>query len=486
MKSLAVLLVPLLCSAASAPTLIESTVDMARGAPGEFAADAMIRIASLDQVEKFRKLTLLEEAFRRAAEAQEPYRRRASITGGPAAAFFNRAYDQNLDALTLRLRVVEAMLPLDKTKAHDLFVQIPAIRLPKLKCSESLVYDVSRFYQVLGRIANEAFTPKQIEKGEPQRLLLQHAAAIASPVQVIPMARTIVQAKVKDADFQALVAAYAGALGHISGDDRSFTFAHSTGPAILELVDALKSRKMSPLPLLENYRLFLVANLTAPRCADDDLMQKVSQSFGMADGTPTVVTNAVGYFNQALRMPPLQIIEDAEVAPTQGEGVAEGLHSCEDTECQAVAQQYRNLVFEPAGLVYSAADKKGNEWQSRLQDLLNTMAAWKEDPAVPPSQYFRDKSGIYTNLLAIVPTTENQESVVRTTMDFIEQSRLQTESRIQWFLPANALLGRMGLDRNGLGKLIADFRQSHDLLVALYAQLETVAPRGPESVMPLL
>jgi hypothetical protein len=198
-----------------------------------------------------------------------------------------------------------------------------------------------------------------------------------------------------------------------------------------------------------------------------------------------VVTDAVGYFNQVLRMPPLQLIEEAEVPPTQGEGSAEGLHSCEDAECQAVAQQSRNLVFEPGGLVYSMADKKGSEWQSKLQDLLNTMAAWKPGSGAQATEYFRDKCAIYNNLLGIVPP-EIQEKVIRTTLEFVEQSRFQVESRMQWLLPANALLGRIGLDRVSLGKLLAEIRGSRDPVLALYAQLETIAPRGPQVVMPLL
>jgi hypothetical protein len=487
MRNLAVLIVPLLCSAAGAPTAIESAIDMARAAPGEFAADAMIRIAALDQVEKGRKLSLLEEAFRRAAESQEPYRRRAGITKvAGSAGFLNRAFDQDLDTLTLRLRVVEAMLPLDKAKARDLFLQIPPVQLPKLKCSDFLVYDVSRFYEVLGRMAREGFTAKQIEEGEPLHLLLQHAAAISSPAQVIPMARTITQAKFKDDDFQTLVAAYAGALGRISGDDRSFTYAHSTGPAILALVDELKSRKMSPLPLLENYRLYLVANLTAARCADADLMLNVPQSFALANGAPTVITDAAGYFNQALRIPPLQLIEDAEIVPAKVEGAAEGLRSCEDADCQAVARQYRSLVFQPGGAAFSVAERKETEWQARLQDFLSAMTAWKESSAAAPAPYFRNKCGIYSELMGLVPTPENREKVIRALLDFVERSTFQAESRVQWFLPVNALLGRAGLDPLELGKLLPEFRQSADPIIALYAHLETIAPRGPERIMPLL
>src|SRR5689334_10210479 len=123
MKLLAVLVAPLVCAAAGLPSPIESAIDMARGAPGEFAADGLIRIAALEQVDKSQKAALLEQAFQRAGEAQEPYKRRASITKvAGSAGFYNRAYDQDLDALSLRLRAVEALLPLDGRKARELFL----------------------------------------------------------------------------------------------------------------------------------------------------------------------------------------------------------------------------------------------------------------------------------------------------------------------------------------------------------------------------
>src|SRR5579872_275370 len=350
MKKLAVLVVPLWCAAAGAPPAIDSLVDMARAVPGEFAADAMIRIAAIDSLEKARRVRLLEEAFQRAAESQEPYRRRAGITKVVGSSgFLNRAFDQDLDALTLRLRVVEALLPLDKDKARDLFQQIPPIQLSKLTCAQFLVYDVARFYQVLGRVAREGFTPKQVEKREPFRLLLQHAGAVASPAQVIPAAQMIAKSGLPDADFQAVAAAYAGALGRIGGDDRSFTYAHSTGPAILALVDELKARKISPLPLLEGYRLYLVSNLSAPRCGDDDLMLSFGQSFGLADGGPLVIANDIEYFNKALRLPPLQLIGESEATPSKVEGAAEGLRTCEDTDCQSIARKFRDLILRPNG-----------------------------------------------------------------------------------------------------------------------------------------
>ena len=57
---------------------------------------------------------------------------------------------------------------------------------------------------------------------------------------------------------------------------------------------------------------------------------------------------------------------------------------------------------------------------------------------------------------------------------------------MEWFLPVNALMGRVGLDPAGLGKFAGELRQSSDPVIALYASLEAVAPRPPDRILALL
>jgi hypothetical protein len=489
MKTYAAILVPLLCAGAGAPSEIDGLIDGARGAPAEFAADAMIRIAALDKVPKAQKIELLGAAFQRASGAQQPYKRRASIvradsTGG----FFNRVYAQDLDALSLELRAIEGMLPLDGRKARDLFLQIPPLRIPPLKCDDFMVYDVDRFYGVLGSVARETFTAKQVQEREPFRLLEQYAGAITSPVQVGPVARLLAAASVKDEDFQSLATFFAGALRKISGDDRSFTYAAAVGAQVLALVEECKRRKSSPLPLVEGYRLYLVNHFSASRCADDDLMQNTGASFGMATGQAVDAQSvgAVVFFNQKLQMAPLQPIQEQEATPSRLEGAATGLRSCEEAECRAIVQQYRALIFNSSGSPYAAAEKDRPEWRNRLQDFLGAMVAWKESASATAAAHFRDKCGIYSELSSVVAPGPERERVLRALLDYVKQNRFQAENRMEWFLPVNTLIGRASLDPLGLGRLMDELRRVNDPVIALYANLEAAAPRGAARILPLL
>src|SRR5262245_37624924 len=111
MKTAAILLTSILCAAAASPE-IEAVIEAARAAPGEFGADALIRVAALEPVERDRRIALFTQAFERAAEAQQPFPRIAALVRnvGPVG-FVNKAYQQELDVLSLRLRAVEGLLP---------------------------------------------------------------------------------------------------------------------------------------------------------------------------------------------------------------------------------------------------------------------------------------------------------------------------------------------------------------------------------------
>ncbi|MGA2270426.1 MAG: hypothetical protein ABSH44_18280 [Bryobacteraceae bacterium] len=492
MKTLAWILLPLLCAAADAPVGIDALLDAARAAPPEFAADATIRIAALDKLEKPRRIELLEQAFRRASGAQQPYKRHAAFARpGSPSGFLNHAYGQDLDAMSLRLRAIETLLPLDGKKARELFLQAPPPRTPRLKCDDFLVYDAGRFYDVLGSIARQSFTAREVQGGEPFRLLRRFAGDLASPVQVAAVARMLAAANVKDADFQALVNSFAEALGKISGDDRSFAYSMPAGKQILALVEECKRRHASPLPLLEAYRLYLVNHLSAGRCADDDSMLGNAASFGFFAGQAIdqQAQDAVALFNESLRMAPLQPIQEQEATPSRLEGVAAGLRSCEDAECHAIAEQYRELVFGPDGSAYPPDQKYTPAWRGRLRNLLSALAGWQESaPGAHPSnaEHFRMKSTAYGDLLNLVSNSPDRELVFRAMLDCMKHNRFQEENRMEWFLPVNSLIGRAAMDPLGMERLADLLRKVDDPIIALYANLETVAPRAPERILPLL
>jgi hypothetical protein len=485
-----ILFLPLVCAAAGRPAEIESLADSARAAPAEFAADAMIRIAGIEKLEKGWRVELLEEAFRRATAAKEPYRRRAAFsTLEGLSGFWNRVYAQRLDGLSLQLRAIDALLPLNAAKARDLFLQIAPLSLPRLSCEDALVYDVSHFYHTLAWVANQAFTPEEIKEEEPFKLIDRYVRGIASPAQVAPVARVIASARVSAPQLEALVVAFAGALEAMNGDDRSFTSNRAdAGLAMRELLEALRRREMSPVPLLEAYRAYLVRHYQAARCADSE---HVTVKLAIASADPALeeaetAANAALFFNQKLRVDPVAAITDEERTAAKVEGEAVGQKPCESSACAALAKQYLELMMGPDGMPYAAAQKGAAEWQNKLREFLSRMAAWKQGSGETAAEHFRFRCSMYTDLLALAPGGAGRDTVLRAMLDFLKQNRLQAENPLEWFLPVNILLGRVSIDPLGLGAFAQELRASGDAIIALYARLDAVSPRTPDAVMALL
>ena len=97
----------------------------------------------------------------------------------------------------------------------------------------------------------------------------------------------------------------------------------------------------------------------------------------------------------------------------------------------------------------------------------------------------RDKFGP-TELLNLAQNGPNRELVLRACLDFVNQNPFQKANRVEWFLPVNALIGRVALDAAGLSGFAEELKQAKDPLIQLYANLELLAPRSAEKILPLL
>ena len=487
MKTLAALfLVPLFAAAAITPAEVDAVVTAARALPPEFAADALIRVATIDTIAKTRRVELLDEAFRKAVQAEQAYRLRSAMMAAPApVAFLSKVNQQDLDALDLQARAASAMLPLDASRARKLVQSIAPPKLTPRTCDDYMVYDLDGFYQVLGAAAR-SYSDAEKQSGDAVRFLRPYVA-ITSGVQVGPVAAVIAESGLNDGDFSSLINAFAAVLGKVQGDDRSFTASYMAGFRIQALVAECKRRKISPLTLLEAYRLYLVVNLSGPRCADNDRMQggMVMAANAEAMAAQEAVDEAA-FFNQKLRMDPLQPIQEGESTPSRLEGAVTGLRTCLDEECGAVAQKLHGLILNGNGAPVLPADRESKDWRNRHQELLDQMAKWEAGPRTNAAEHFREKVLLYNELLSISPAGEARDAVLHAELSYLIASHKDAANRTEWFLPLNGLLARTTLDPAGFAALRTEMLKSSDPIVALYARLETLAPRPADRLTLLL
>ncbi|MGO9227952.1 MAG: hypothetical protein ACLPXM_15945 [Terriglobales bacterium] len=480
MKTPAFFLLPLALMAATGTPDPNTVAATARQAPAEFAADAMIRLASTVKLDPRTRVKLLTEAFQRAAGAQHPYKLHGSITqNGSSGAYLERAYRQDLDTMSLRLRAIQQMLPLDSAKASKLFLSIARPTLPPVRCEEIVVYDVDRYYDALGAIA-------KIGHRNVAKILKDRIGGITSPAQIAPVARLLAQVGLKDSDLQAFTGTFASSLRRVAGDDRSFTYyAPATGPAILSLVDELKRRNLPPLPLAEAYRLYLVHHLAGDRCADGHLIYNGPPTVNLFTGGLVEVlgSNAATLFADKIMMPPLKRLTEQENTPKSVEGVADGVHACGDSECQQLTDLSIGLALGPDGIPLIQSQRDTDAWRAALQTTLTALEAWQPEKG-QADNVFRNKTWIYNNLygMSIGPS---RELVERSWLTYLKQGRSTVSDRAQWLLPVSSLIGRSALDPSDT-KLAELLHQQDDPVIALYLQIEALAPRGPEKILPML
>jgi len=151
-----------------------------------------------------------------------------------------------------------------------------------------------------------------------------------------------------------------------------------------------------------------------------------------------------------------------------------------------LARQYRSLVFNSAGTAIPSAMRETLEWQHRVQEFLTSLAEWQDAPGPGAAQQFREKCALYGDLIGVMPDGGGREFAFRAMLDYLQHSRSQSIGRIEWLLPVNTLIGRIGLDPLGFGRVVDDVRRSRDAVIALYAELEKVAPRPAGAILPLM
>ena len=179
----------LICTAmpaeiAKLPEPYQSLAELARGAPPEFTADALLRIVEQGRLaDRDARRDLIDEAFRSASAAKFSVRMQGlpGTLTDTASGSLSRAYALQLDMVSLESRAVRDMLPLDPVNARKLFGEIARPMLAPLTCDDALVYDLSDFYQALGAVVNGAFTQKQHSKNDHLNFLTDYLGQAASP-----------------------------------------------------------------------------------------------------------------------------------------------------------------------------------------------------------------------------------------------------------------------------------------------------------------
>ncbi|HEX5704705.1 MAG TPA: hypothetical protein VFX97_16005 [Pyrinomonadaceae bacterium] len=414
---------------------IETFVSAARTIPSEFAASLLYRIAQSEKVtDRQWKKELLEEAFLFSEKAQADVRRKVipfpGVSVDTDSGYRSYAFDLEIDRLSLRSRIVRAMLPLDKQRARELLSQMsPNLKLAPLDCSDAMVYEVATFYESLIAVAERGFSTDEIESGVRAEYIVPYVRAITAPAQVGPVIELLLRFKTSPREHYFLVRAFGDALKKISGDDRSFSYSISRQPisrGILQLARVQYQHENQSEDLLKAYRTYLVGNLTAARCVDNAAFDE--------QAAPSYISDANFLFDNKLSRD--------ELKPAETKAGPKFLKYWETDEARAMLRKSKELSWGPEGESVSDSEKQSAAWQQRVQDYLSQLESWSGSQESSELAVFHQKCVLYAGLLGRVPEGPLKENIFRRYQQYLTSSSIKEESRIDWFLHVSGLLSR--------------------------------------------
>jgi hypothetical protein len=461
---------------------LKSIVGMAAGVPAEFGADVLIRLAQSNKItQRSLKIELLTRAFYLAESAQQPVRL-AALAGTSVdtrSGYLDMAFDLALDTLSLQSRAIGAMVPLDPQNARKLFseIRLPDLRL--LSCDDALVYDLTSFYQTLTNLMNSGFTPKEKAEGVDLAFLEPYVQGILFHAQAGPFAKLLDDMRAQAGQRREMADLFAGALGRVRGDARSFTavvtiYKFDLLPPVTDLMTKLEATENFSPALLQELRAYLVANSQGERCAD--------LFFGGRD--PKSLPQPVQHFNEWLaRSSHAQEIAPIDTDELKGAQIMPRpkYHQYwQSPAAKSLLTGIQNLRWEDSdrNAQFSADERKSFAWASQLTDFLKQLESWSAEDEDSPADFFHQKCVLYEGLVELVPEKSQRVKIIDSFVRFLELNAFQTESRIEWFLHVERLFSRAATASDeALTEVTQALLRSRDPALSLSARLERWAPQ---------
>ena len=443
-------------------------VDQARALPPEFRADTLLRLSDSALVtETTWKQELIEEAFWSGAHASLPYPQWADRRSDSVAE--NAVRQNRLEALTLQIRAVHAMLALDPQKALRLYEQIQAPMLPKLECSTVFTPVVLDYYQTATFVFENGFTPKQRKQGDDIRFLQRLIASVQSPSQVSPALEMIFAVKVSPTQRLDLLSLFAAELQGISRSDREY------GATETALVSAVAPDRLQPSEagvLLPSLRYYVVRHVSGRRCTDN------------IPPSGKIAKSAEGFNVLAAKFDPAgdryKPISAEEAKPLADDGSYQENLTGQSPRSQAIQDALRWLTHgerERDGkmLRWTLEERSTQDWLAHYDDAVKLVYDLKEKDENSLEAFFCTKSDALNLLAVLAPPGPARERAMDEYREFLEQNYSSIQNRNLWFTMFRHMLytARFSEDPKEKAWMLDRLARSSNPIIALYAALET-------------
>jgi hypothetical protein len=426
----------------------QSVIELARKAPPELFADAVIRMVERGQLPP----SSLEEAFQAAKQAKEPVRlvaippaadsrpalREAALRAGLAGA--------GMDALSLQARVVALMARTDAGKAREMFESIDHLALEAAlearPCADPMIADDSAYYEMAGKLTGVNTMAVVGPANSPGEL-----ASLAKLIRLASEAKLVHEDKALTPDeFRLLTGALGLKMQTAAPDYRAFTM---TAEDLWMELDGLMARARElGVPaddLAMGARKLAVTQLSSPRCHEE-----FGEAMGFVDWFNRGFGKSLGAIGSE------EIVAKGDLGPVKMESYFRfGTGKELADRFQKLRASFGNTPGKP-------------EWRDQLAELLRQYAEWK--PAGDEIDIFHQRITVLHGLWQLIPAGEDRGWLLSQVIAFLKGNEVEREYPAEWLFQVRALMDA-GMDAAPAerAKLLAAFRESGDAGLVLLA-----------------
>lgn len=410
---------------------LDNLIVISHSASAEVRADLLLTIASSNLVlDKKRRIELLNEAFQAALRVEEPVRKRSWATlVDTRAGYGQRAFDLQLDRLSIQSRAISAAIPLDPRLAREMFQSIAIAKVEPLDCKDSLVPDFTAYYVMVVAIAENCFTADEIRAQAHIQFLNDQIEAVSSVSQATAVLKAVAGAKLSDQDFSRVVFSLAKAFGQASEDPRSFAFAVQRDGLIStsgEFLSMLKKRGIPADNLSTRVRDLLSRNLTGEVCADA----------GWLKAQPAVLPPEIESINMHFKSP----ITVDELRRSRFGGKSVDVEYWTTAKGKSLLQAAKDLRFAVDGHRLSLEERRTEEWHRKLLAFLDRLDSWDSSSESSEDDYFQQRCNMYRVLVDLCPDDPQRDAVLRAYGTYLKDSNRRYKGTIEWISPVKDYL----------------------------------------------
>ena len=409
---------------------IISLLGEARLAAPEIGVDTFIKVAQSKKVtDAAWRLEILEEALRMSGDVKYPVRRVVIPFNGipvdTVAGYLSYAHDQKLDDLSLKSRIIRELLKVNKERARQVVFELGGrLGLKPLKCEDALAYEVSDIYRVVGAVAKEVFTPKEVADGVRAQFVAAWFENITSPAQIAPALDLLEQFKGSEAEKFLLFAAMSQTIDRNFGDDRSFGYAAERdllGNRIARLVSGTDAPSLKA-DLLTAFRNFMIKNLKGTRCKENTIKPD--------SVVPAYVRDANFLFAEK----PMTIDEIAQTESALGAKVIRYWRS-------ETSKKLQNM-FRGLRAAKTQEGMTQDEWSVKFNQFIEELDSWTSSDNETDSEVFNQKAVLLRTLYDSVHERKLREVWMGSFVKFLDRSAMQKQGLIEWLLHARWLANK--------------------------------------------